>query len=62
MFGEFYRLLKVEGLLILLTSQKELVNKILENYKNKFLIEKEINVLVSGKKSTIFKIRKHTKL
>ena len=57
-FGEFYRLLRKNGVLVLLTSQKELVDEILEEYQDKFLLEKEFNVLVSGKKAVIFKIRK----
>lgn len=57
-FSEFYRVLRKNSLLVLLTSQKELINEILEEYQEKFILEKEFNILVSGKKSTIFKIRK----
>lgn len=55
---EFYRILKVNGILVILTAQKDLITELLNNYDGKLLLERQFNILVSGKKAGVFKIIK----
>lgn len=54
---EFTKVLKSGGLMIILTAQKELFERVLKNFSELQLVEK-YNLLVSGKKAAIFKIKK----
>lgn len=56
-FKEFERLLKSGGIIVLLTSRKLLMEKMLPEFP-KFELEKKLDVLVNGKKAGVFKIRK----
>jgi tRNA G10 N-methylase Trm11 len=58
MMTEFSRVLKPKGILVLLTAQKELFEKILEEAKTNFQLEEKYNILVSGKKSSVYKIHR----
>lgn len=55
---EMDRVLMPTGILVLLTSQKELIKKLLSHHGKKFVLEQQFNILVSGKESGVFKIRK----
>lgn len=59
MLKEFIRILKNDGLITILMGQKELFEKLLRNYPNLILLEK-YDILVSGKKAAIYKIRYHS--
>lgn len=58
MVKEFLRILKKDGLMVILTAQKELFEKILKQFSGKLLVVKRYNTLVSGKKAAIYKIKK----
>lgn len=58
MFSEFYRLLTPKGILVLLTSQKDLVQIMTKESKD-FTLVAEYHVLVSGKKSAVYKFQKN---
>ncbi len=58
-FNEFYRVLALSGLIVILVSREISIKTILnQNFKNKLIIKKEFETLVSGKKATIYKIGK----
>lgn len=56
MFNEFVRLVKPNGLLVILTAQKELFENLLKTFSQFELVVK-YDVLVSGKKAAIYKMR-----
>ncbi|MFC1727269.1 RsmD family RNA methyltransferase [Patescibacteria group bacterium] len=56
MLEEFTRILSPKGLLIILTAQKELIENLINQSASFKLIEK-YNVLVSGKKASIYKLQ-----
>ena len=56
MLKEFGRVLMPKGLLILLTAQKELFENLINQSKSYKLLEK-YNILVSGKKASIYKLQ-----
>lgn len=56
MLQEFSRVLKPRGLLITLIGQKELFENVLRKSPN-FSLVKRYNILVSGKKAAIYKIK-----
>ncbi len=56
--SEFERVLKPDGVLVLLTSQKELIEKLIADHKKTFSLEEKYNILVSGKKAGIYKMKK----
>ncbi len=59
MFAEFTRVVKKDGIFILLTAQKEIVNSFLhEKFKNDLSLTSQYDILLSGKKATIFKFIK----
>lgn len=58
MLAEFNRILKPNGILVLLIGQKELFENILNNFKDQFKLEEKYNILVSGKKTAIYKLFK----
>lgn len=57
MLKEFIRVLKPGGLMVILIGQKELFEKVLTNFPDLQFVEK-YNILVSGKKAAIYKIKK----
>lgn len=57
MMKEFVRVLKSGGIIVLLTARKNEFEKVLSKHKNLDLLEK-YDILVSGKKSAIYKIKK----
>lgn len=56
-FTEFARILKKNGLLILLTAQKDLINELISTINN-FKIIETYHILLSGKKAAIYKFIK----
>jgi tRNA G10 N-methylase Trm11 len=58
MLSEFSRVLKPNGLLVILIGQKELFEDILKKFPS-FTLVKRYNILVSGKKAAVYKITKH---
>jgi len=55
MFKEFERVIKVGGILVILTAQKELLERLIER-NNNFELKEKYNILVSGKKSGVYKL------
>lgn len=55
MLTEFSRVLKLDGTVVLLTAQKEMFEELLKE-TGYFMLEKKYDVLVSGKKASIYKI------
>ena len=53
--NEAHRILKKDGILIVLSSRKELVEQILFKLKGKLKLECKFDILVSGKKAGIYK-------
>jgi len=58
MLKEFSRVLRKDGLLVLLTAQKELVELLLSKFTNEFTLIKRYDTLVSGKKAGAYKIKR----
>ncbi len=58
MVDEFLRVLKSGGIIVLLTARKDEFENVLSNYKNSIELQEKYDVLVSGKKAAIYKIRK----
>ncbi len=58
MLKEFSRLLRKDGVLVLLTAQKELMEALLNKFTNELNLIKRYDTLVSGKKAGAYKIRK----
>lgn len=58
MLKEFSRVLRKDGVLVLLTAQKELIEALLNKFTNEFILVKSYDTLVSGKKAGAYKIRK----
>ncbi len=58
MLSEFMRILKPNGLIILLLAKKELFENILKNFDSKLSLLKKYNTLVSGQKAAVYKIKK----
>jgi len=56
MITEFIRILKPKGLIVVLTSQKEVIEKVLKYFPSLTLLRK-FDTLVSGKKAAIYKIQ-----
>ncbi len=57
MLKEFVRILKKEGLIVLLMNRDDSFTDLLKSFKNLRLIKK-IDILVSGKKSSVYKLKK----
>ena len=53
-----YRILKLNGLIVLLTANKEEMSNVLNNFKGKLELVDKFDILVSGKKASIYKIKK----
>lgn len=58
MLIQFYRVLKMNGLLVVLTAQKELMEGLLGTFAGGLKLEEKYGTLVSGKKAGVYKIRK----
>jgi tRNA G10 N-methylase Trm11 len=58
MLGEFIRVLKPNGFMVLLMAQKEMFEEMLTKFPT-LEIQTKYTTLVSGKKATVYKIRKH---
>lgn len=54
MLNSFYRVLNPNGVVVLLISEKELFKGLLDKFN---LLEKH-DILVSGKKATVYKLKK----
>lgn len=58
MMKEMYRVLKTNGIIVILTANKDELEKVLLNFRNKLKILNKYNILVSGKKAAVYKIIK----
>lgn len=60
MFDKFVFLLEQEGIIVLLVERKleQTIQKIMEKYKNKLVCDNKYEILLSGKKATIYKFFK----
>ncbi|QQS38395.1 hypothetical protein IPM62_03345 [Candidatus Woesebacteria bacterium] len=58
MLKQFHRVLKADGIIVVLTAQKELIENLLEKYPSRLILENKYTTLVSGKKAGVYKIRK----
>ena len=58
MFEEMYRILVKQGIIVILSANKDLIIEILSNMKAKLQFVENYDILVSGKKAGIYKIRK----
>jgi tRNA G10 N-methylase Trm11 len=58
MLKEFHRILKLGGIIVLLTARKEEFEGSLADYKDEFKLIDKYDILVSGKKASIYKIVK----
>ncbi|MDD3679290.1 MAG: RsmD family RNA methyltransferase [Candidatus Shapirobacteria bacterium] len=54
--GEFSRILKVNGLIVILTAQKEIFEKLVRQLSC-FNLQKKYDILVSGKKAAIYRLK-----
>lgn len=55
---EFHRVLKTNGLIVILTAQKELTEELIAKFKNQLEVEEKYTTLVSGKKAGVYKLSK----
>ena len=55
MLSEFYRVLTPNGLAVILMGNKEVFKNALDRF-SKFKLEKQYNILVSGKKAAVYKL------
>jgi tRNA G10 N-methylase Trm11 len=58
MLEEFLRVINKNGLIVILTAQKELIKELIIKLKDKLQLLTEHNTLVSGKKAGVYKIKK----
>ena len=58
MLVEFIRILKPNGSMIILMGQKELFSEIVSNFQQLHLLKK-YDTLISGKKASVFKIKRN---
>ncbi len=59
MLGEFHRILKPKGVMVLLTARKIEFESSLAKYKDEFELCHKYDILVSGKKASIYKVVKN---
>lgn len=57
MINEFVRILSLNGIMVIITACKDIMDNIIYNRKELHLVEK-LDILVSGKKASIYKIKK----
>lgn len=62
MMIEMFRILKKEGILVVLTAQKDIFEELISKYNEKLFLEKKYSTLVSGKKASVYKIKKISSL
>lgn len=58
MLSEFHRVLKPQGLAVILIGKKELFEIVLAKFTDKFCMQKKYDILVSGKKAAIYILTK----
>lgn len=58
MIEEFYRVLKIHGIMIILTARKEEFEKALRKVGERLELQNKFDILVSGKKAAVYKITK----
>lgn len=58
MLKQFLRVIKRDGIMVILTAQKELMEELLGKFKGQLKLEEKYGTLVSGKKAGVYKIRK----
>lgn len=58
MLKQFLRVLKHDGIMVILTAQKELIEELLSKFEGRLKLEEKYTTLVSGKKAGVYKIRK----
>ncbi|MDD4289823.1 MAG: methyltransferase domain-containing protein [Patescibacteria group bacterium] len=57
MLKEFHRVVKNNGIMVLLVANSGTFDKVLEEYKSLFNVENKYTTLVSGKKTVIYKLK-----
>ena len=62
MMKELYRVLIPDGILVILTARKEELTRVLSQFNEKLILLNHYDILVSGKKAAIYKIRKASSL
>ncbi len=58
MLTSFYRILKKDGIIVILVGDRIFFEKILSKFTDKFQLKTKLYVLVSGKKAGVYKLRK----
>lgn len=58
MLKQLHRVLRRDGIIVILTAQKELTENLLGKFEGKLRLEEKYGTLVSGKKAGAYKIRK----
>ncbi|MCL4392975.1 RsmD family RNA methyltransferase [Patescibacteria group bacterium] len=59
MLQEFYRILKINGIIVILIGKKDIFENVLLEFSNQLQLKQQYNILVSGKKAGIYKLRKY---
>ena len=59
MLTEFVKILKPSGIIVLLTSQKELMNELLKKFQGELTLTARYNTLISGKKATVYRLKRN---
>jgi 16S rRNA G966 N2-methylase RsmD len=62
MLGEFHRILRPEGFVVVLLAKKELFDEILEEWQDRFTLISKYDTLVSGPKAALYKLKKRSDL
>ena len=58
MLEEFSRVLTPNGIIVILVGKKDIFKSVLNNFASNFQILKSYHILVSGKKATVYKIKR----
>jgi 16S rRNA G966 N2-methylase RsmD len=58
MLREFFRILRPDGLAVILLANKDLFREILEESRDSFALVSQYDILVSGPKAAVYKLRK----
>jgi len=58
MLEKFHRVIKPGGIIVILTAQKEIIEKQLDKFKSRLQLVAKYNTLVSGKKAGAYKLNK----
>ena len=59
MLDAFYRVLRKNGVVVILVGDREYSETLLENFKDKFQLKQKLHILLSGKKAGIYKLSKN---